>query len=463
MPEKPQRTSKQVAQRYKGNLSYYLRPQSLRTLQARLLWYAIILGILALVFYVGYSWFKKDDGEMGLMGRLFNPGPVSQAHAAFEGKCVECHRKPALMQASVKASPLDAACMECHEEHTFHQATVPRSHACTACHHEHTGSGPMQAVMDANCVSCHGSENLMLKAREDGRNLPEAKRPRLPNTGQRFFTLDRPEDGYTRVFARFDAGHPEFQIHREKVADSTPLKFNHHVHLQGDIPPVNGKKLDCASCHQPEAGGAYMRPISFEEHCQVCHALQFDMRTPELELPHGSVDAVRNYIQNLPDQYAKFAREQGVRDKKKIQSFVSTRLEALRREVQVGRPLEESIFFSDGKNVPGGRIALMPSKVEGMRYAGCAYCHEVERNDVGIEVKSPEIPDRWLSNSRFDHAGHKQMKCTECHQGEESQLTSDVLLPGIADCVKCHSREGKVVSNCQTCHSYHELEPVVAR
>jgi len=31
----------------------------------------------------------------------------------------------------------------------------------------------------------------------------------------------------------------------------------------------------------------------------------------------------------------------------------------------------------------------------------------------------------------------------------------DVLMPGIASCVTCHSPKGKVVAECLTCHSYH--------
>ena len=67
------------------------------------------------------------------------------------------------------------------------------------------------------------------------------------------------------------------------------------LHLTGKTIPIlpGGQKLDCASCHQPDAAGIYVRRINFESHCQVCHSLQFDPETPGLTLPHGDADFVR--------------------------------------------------------------------------------------------------------------------------------------------------------------------------
>ena len=48
-------------------------------------------------------------------------------------------------------------------------------------------------------------------------------------------------------------------------------------------------QLDCAACHEPDAGGQYMRPIAFEQHCQACHPLQVRLAEVEspLDVPHG--------------------------------------------------------------------------------------------------------------------------------------------------------------------------------
>ena len=51
-------------------------------------------------------------------------------------------------------------------------------------------------------------------------------------------------------------------------------------------------KLTCASCHQPDAGGANMRPVSMESHCSYCHSLSFDKENPDRVLPHGKPEEV---------------------------------------------------------------------------------------------------------------------------------------------------------------------------
>ena len=46
------------------------------------------------------------------------------------------------------------------------------------------------------------------------------------------------------------------------MPDTNTLKFNHALHLAGaTIPTLNGKPLDCASCHQPDASGAFMQRV----------------------------------------------------------------------------------------------------------------------------------------------------------------------------------------------------------
>ena len=79
----------------------------------------------------------------------------------------------------------------------------------------------------------------------------------------------------------------------------------------GDIPMVNGKKLDCAYCHKPDNRGAYMQPINFAANCQACHGLQIDPSLPDFQIPHpavgGQSDTVRDFLLTLPTQYANYA------------------------------------------------------------------------------------------------------------------------------------------------------------
>ncbi len=70
-------------------------------------------------------------------------------------------------------------------------------------------------------------------------------------------------------------------------------------------------------------------------------------------------------------------------------------------------------------------------------------------------IAKPVFVDRWMLRSDFDHRKHRNVNCNDCHQATQSRLTSDVLMPGIASCVTCHSPAGKVAAECITCHSYH--------
>jgi len=91
--------------------------------------------------------------------------------------------------------------------------------------------------------------------------------------------------------------------------------------------------------------------------------------------------------------------------------------------------------------------------------------HPLQTVPTGI----PSTPRRWYTNSRFDHAGHRNMKCVECHsRARTSDATCDVLSPNlvwtndkneIRSCVECHhqptSTDRGAGANCQTCHVYH--------
>src|SRR5437899_2518762 len=57
-------------------------------------------------------------------------------------------------------------------------------------------------------------------------------------------------------------------------------------------------------------------------------------------------------------------------------------------------------------------------------------------------------------------AAHPQFSCASCHQRAlKSTETSDILIPGIATCQKCHAPgAGYAESRCFECHTYHDWE-----
>ena len=78
-------------------------------------------------------------------------------------------------------------------------------------------------------------------------------------------------------------------------------------------------------------------------------------------------------------------------------------------------------------------------------------------------------PRRWFIHGQFDHSAHqffdatlnRNLSCMDCHaQAKTSKATSDVLLPNMESCTRCHAPKtataGGAGSNCLLCHDYHD-------
>jgi hypothetical protein len=429
---------------------------------------------------------------------FISPGPVSMHHrgAAFaqlrqskpgdEG-CAACHiaaqsGPPAWIEAGLTAKPgpfdvhtlaaprnaaltrVDQSCLNCHAGRRFHQPNTTRDHSCSACHCEHEGEGRMKPPEDTQCASCHNDTVTMQASYHKGLGMATDRFDPPNDTGLVVFHPARPKEGRSAVFASFSGGHPEFQFLRQRLHDPDTLKFSHQTHLSGAIPRLNGHALDCADCHRPDAAGKYFQRISFETHCQSCHSLQFDAQNPDLPLPHGDTAAVRTFLRSLPAQYTTLAQSHGITGQREVEKFVQDQMNHLRRLTLSGENLEHEIFFTSDPAKPLTAMAASPptttSTAARATFAGCAYCHEVKSNGQSAStetpvVVSPRIPDRWLPGGAFNHAKHTNLDCTECHAAKKSRDTSDILLPGKADCVRCHSPQGGMSENCSLCHTFH--------
>jgi hypothetical protein len=476
----PARTQKQIAERYKGNLTYYKLRHPWRVARFCVSFIAIVGGIVGILFYQGLI-FKKRASE-----EFFSAGRISSHHAQFEQDCSRCHDKNAAMgndltPAKFKSvlkdrfrhgldfASIDNRCERCHEdehppiglrkEYDLHEPNVVDKRACSICHMEHLGPGPMKRVADSQCATCHNNQRAMEASAQKGMTLPVAVfEARHPRQDQVVPPMTRPKQGYTKVFASFHGdpargGHPEFQLIREKTADPDTLKFNHSRHFANDIPPVNGQKLDCNYCHKPDPQGRFYLRINFDAHCQSCHALQFDERNPSLHLPHGDVNLVRTFLRTLPAQYAELARTQSKGGNyNDVKTFVAQQMNGLRRQFGSDDAFERAVFFETS---PYKREEAAPSKAN---FSGCAHCHTVTAEGRVPVVTPPVQIDRWMLRANFTHAKHTSVSCQDCHQqARTSQLTSDVLMPAKQNCVVCHSPQTKKVSSdCITCHTYHE-------
>ncbi|HEY2951228.1 MAG TPA: hypothetical protein VGK40_01525, partial [Verrucomicrobiae bacterium] len=289
----PTRTTKQIAERFKGNLNYPQKPHYLRRWKFIVLW---VVTVLATAGVVAYHYFGPLT--------FYNSGPISMQHASFANDCQKCHEFPGRLLAIRNSSaPMDGSCLKCHPGHDFHEPNVPHNYDCVACHLEHKGRGPMLPPDVANCASCHGNQEEMEGAYQLGRTLPPEKFEFRPSKGLVLFHVPRPERGYTQVFHSFATDHPEFRVNSAGLNESNTLKFGHKRHMDSQRVNLMGRPLDCAFCHKLDASGKYNQRITFEANCRVCHALQFDETNPDLTLPHGDASAVRAFLHSLDTQY----------------------------------------------------------------------------------------------------------------------------------------------------------------
>ncbi len=453
------RTQKQISERYKGALGYYRRIHAWRFLRFVASAIAIVGGIAGILFY------QRRGPE-----KFFTVGPISAAHAGFGDDCGKCHsaanasREPLRPQQiaetlrdrfhrGIPLGNLDAKCETCHTSHTLHQPNVVENRSCAVCHQEHQGAASLKIVASSECAVCHNDANVMQASAQKGAGMPaSAFHLRRLRATQFAFDMPRPPNGYTQTFASFWSGHPEFQLKRENARDpdGNILRFNHQRHFGADIPPLNGQKLTCISCHKPDEEGRYQTRITFAANCQACHSLQFDPNNPELTLPHGDPNAVRAFLQTLPTQYTQLAVKRGLTKPNELQSFVVQQLVRMRQAHRTPEDFEREVFFTTNPYKPQG--TLQPRAL----FYGCAVCHEVKPNGASApKITKPVTVQRWLPQARFNHAKHTSVDCITCHQATQSSETSDILMPAKASCVTCHSPQGKVVAECITCHTYH--------
>ncbi len=555
----PPRTARQIAEKYKGNLSYFRKPHALRTLRAIFFALAVVGSLAAAIG------FRHFGGKKS----FFNPRPISANHAKFADRCEVCHEDahddlaevlrlreiaagftradaatgdrllakareawPALAgtvaalpaKLSAESAPeraraalsslqqtalagstlthLDVSCVKCHAAQGLHQPQaaalglrsalreLPLVHAgaCSTCHREHAGAQTMKLPGSSSCASCHNRPEQLAAT------LSLVKNPAVPaaphgetrdvGDGLRRFLAPRAEPHRPVAFASFEQGHPPFGYENPAARDPAAIRFNHRRHAQPDIPRLDGRTLDCADCHKPGGGGAFMQPVSFEVHCARCHSLHFDPDVARLAIPHGDPEKVRAFLRSLTGQYVDYAvRERHIADRPQLELFVRTQFDKLRaRGIGTAEELDRRVFFTGDPPEDPSRITTKSNK--GQFFQACAKCHDVTPAAVtgAPRIAATNIAERWITRGPFSHQPHAHMSCADCHgTAAASAKTSDILLPAQASCVACHRplevtsappvqfiaahdardaverqrREGGVLSDCRSCHRFH--------
>ena len=397
------RDTKGVAQRL--DLDYLKRPSLMALLRSRVTWVLLGASILAsvpLVFGIGAS---RD---------VLSNGPMSKAHAAFEGRCEVCHAK------AFAAIP-DAACERCHDgaphpAKIFDTATSNAAPRCVECHVEHRGKAQLADVANGNCTRCHDS----LASHATGVKLKA-----------------------TQITAFRANKHPEFST--ASMKDTRPLQLNHAKHMPLEPKTIRGMKLPmkCEDCHVTDLNsptGALL-PVTFEKNCKTCHSreLQFDVYQVLGE------DAP-------PSPHT--------RDADKIREIISSAYrDALAKDPSLAmRPLGRDL--APPPNAAQWLERVTKDSLDFVFERKCTYCHQLEgyaavKKLDPIQGRFPEAKP-WIERGEFSHRAHRPVACDSCHsEARASTKTEDVLIPTMKTCLPCHGENRANLDRCSECHRYH--------
>jgi hypothetical protein len=311
--------------------------------------------------------------------------------------------------------------------------------------------------------------------------------------------------GISNTITSFDDGHPEWRLLRDDRVDTTPLRFGHAVHMNPQTPKMQerlqawAKRLEdqgvdpadipvtrassagtaerwvlaCTACHQADAAGRYMQPITFEQHCEHCHQLG---RQQEMAVPHGS--GVADFIERVAAKKVLEPKKPGARPAARPGGPKGPKVRP--PADAPAKPATETLTLDEvNRRVNEERLKLWRS-IGG----NCAQCHGLQ--DKPETIVDPHIPDRWLTRSTFDHAAHRLIGCDQCHAeaaritremrsypGEFepdslaaklawTETTRDVMIPGIETCRVCHRPDG-ARHDCVSCHLFHGTEGAPSR
>ena len=384
--------------------------------------------------------------------QTWSPGPLSRSHQVFGHECRACHAFPFVQVR-------DLSCVACHKTIKEHvpaaELTGPRGVAfadtrCAECHRDHKGM-QMAPRSEEQCAECH-------------RDVKGAA-PKALSGNVTDFARDHPRFRLSLL----DADHPK-SIRRVRQAtppsaemvEHSNLKFNHALHLDpGGVRDPEGRRdpagmrdprgrrtvLRCADCHQPDADGRLMVPISMERHCSQCHSLAFEPEVTKRQVPHGSEKEI---VTMLREFYARLVLGDMPPDVNPPRDLPRMRPGAVLSYEERQRALK----IADGKARQVLRELFETREV-------CSTCHEVSRKEdgAGWEVARVRIAQVWMPQAVFTHAKHSTQACVTCHNVRNSKDAGDIAMPDIAKCRECHVGarpvRNKVTSDCAACHGFH--------
>lgn len=370
----------------------------------------------------------------------WSSGPVTSGHAHIGGQCQTCHAAPF---GAIK----DSSCTSCHTDIKHHSdhpgiSELPgfKGRRCADCHQEHRGEAALISQNPALCTGCHAKPEKLVGFDA----MPPVTDFRRQHPAFRYTVSTLSADGSALKDTRVQAGADG------KLQDISGSLFPHdsHVAAAGIKGPNGNEKLVCTSCHVADSAKAGFRDIDFQKHCQRCHELK--LVTPErtLELPHGQNDASRFLVEMF---YVPSVRQQAATAA--ASEAAAPDADSTRRRIGDG----DAANPKPASTAPDSRTLVS----EVFEYQVCGKCHLIDNTGEHPKVIPPKLRHTWMPSARFSHSPHSAVPCADCHQVDKSHTGTDLNLPGIDTCRKCHAgthdTDG-VKSTCVSCHNMHRAD-----
>lgn len=476
------RTTKKLAQRI--DLNYFKRPTPLKRAK---FWLSLLLPLLGLLWIAERAMFKDS--------RVYSSGRLSEPHAVLEKECAACH----VQKAGVfSAKAADNACLDCHDG-PIHHATQKTTPACATCHTEHRGSINITAATNQACAECHNDLKTSRSATQYASRIKSFDEGHPEFAALRSVAGLRASDPGTIKLnhaihmkpIRRGPNGPNVQLecgncHRATSADAdltyADPKYRAATVSYKDADEFLPLHSETLKSPRSVTGRELMAPVKFANACAGCHLLTFDKRFDE-GVPHDKPEVVHVFVV------------------KKFAEYIAARPGEL-REMQdpgrdlAGRPLPPRTRAGTTAQWVAEKTAVAE---ELLWHKTCAQCHEISLTtlrETRIARWSPSNPNgatrlasasqaeasahqddrftthdtnlptvapantalRWMPHAKFDHGKHDGFTCASCHaKALTSTESSDLLLPGIETCKKCHAPGAEhAESRCFECHTYHD-------
>jgi hypothetical protein len=426
-------------------------------------------------------------------------------------KCAGCHE-----ESSDAIGAYSFAMHYAYRSGDFRRAAArDREQTCGACHREHRGrTAPLTRAADAECVSCHGPSSGRAGEHAAVTAFDVKHHPQFEAIGKTDdVNLKFTHDHHVREVAKAQKLESSEQACRychtasPGGASFQPIRFAQHCqgcHTLGDTdwsPLVGAIDAPRPGVVKPELIRALGGPgVGWTRAAGTLDFQEMEGKIRKRGLVHEdpwvlfNLRRMRNVLYkdgrladlidaspDVPPRDARLLYEEAVETlEKQVAELSATRHPTVRTELEVMRrqldevkrrlqnpatplPMEPFAFDAVASRAVAGRAEY--DSVAAHLTRPCQQCHRVE----SLAIARVKADQRTFVRAKFNHRKHLvQRRCLDCHQRIRIRAIADSAkatpesedraaiqnLPGIENCVKCHT-QANANAACVTCHDFH--------